>query len=63
MVSKLGEVSKLQIGVNSLHNNKQIKIYIRYLEQQQKIKMGIKLKKTKWSNLKKELELPEDENV
>lgn len=63
MVSKLGEVSKLQIGVNSLHNDKHIQIYIRYLEQQQKLKMGIKLKKAKWSNQKKELELPEDENV
>ena len=63
MVSKLGEVSKLQIGVNSLHNDKHIKIYIRYLEQQQKLKLGIKLKKAKWSNQKKELELPEDENV
>jgi hypothetical protein len=63
MVSKLGEVSKLQIGVNSLHNDKQIQIYMRYLEQQQKLKMGIKLKKAKWSNQKKELELPDDENV
>ena len=70
MTEKLGEASVLQSGIDSEDRQRKIKIYERYLEQQEKLKAGQKLKKPKavWSKSKKTdapviPELPSDPDV
>jgi hypothetical protein len=60
MIIKLGECSKLNIGVNNIDKLKKISIWEYYIKQQENIKQGKKFKREKG---KKKEDIPSDPNI